>query len=73
MKTTIEVVGVPELILQRAVNAGIARSKTDAIRIAVLALNQLYGLVKPSEDDLVVRKILKMEEENLKKGKSPNP
>ncbi len=71
MKTTIEIIGVPELVLQRAVSAGIARSKTDAIRIAVLALNQLYGLVRSSEGDLVVRKILKVEAEELKKGRKP--
>jgi hypothetical protein len=71
MKTTIEVSGFPELVLSRAVEAGIARSKTDAIRLGILALNSQYGLVQSVEDELVIRKILQVEEENRRLGKKP--
>ncbi len=71
MKTTIEVVGYPEIVLERAVEVGIARSKTDAIRLGVLALNQLYHLLGSAEDELVIQKMCKMKEENRKAGKKP--
>ena len=69
MKTTIEIAGFPEIVLQRAVDFGIARSKTDAIRLGVLALNQQYRLIEPDEDELVVRKILHVIAENKRLGK----
>ena len=64
--------GYPEIVLERAVEVGIARSKTDAVRLGVLALNQQYHLLEGSaEDELVIRKMRKMEEENRKAGKKP--
>lgn len=71
MKTTIEVIGYPEIVLERAVEMGIARSKTDALRLGVLALNQIYHLLGSAEDELVIRKMCKMAEENRKAGKKP--
>ncbi len=71
MKTTIEIVGLPELVLEKAVSLGIARSKTDAVRLGVLALNQQYHLVENAEADLVIRRIEEMEEENRKAGRKP--
>lgn len=68
MKTTIEFVGMPELVLEKAVGLGIARSKTDAVRLGVLALNQQYHLVKNAEDDLAIKRMQEMEEE-VKTGK----
>ena len=52
MKTTIEITGFPELVLGRAVELGIARSKTDALRIGILALNEKFGLVEHAEKEL---------------------
>lgn len=69
MKTTIEIAGYPELVLEKAVEYGIARSKTDAIRLGVLALNQQYHLLENAEDELVIRKMQKMEAEDLKAGR----
>jgi hypothetical protein len=71
MKTTIEIVGYPELVLERAVDLGIARSKTDAVRMGVLALNQVYHLLDGEEGKLVARKIREMEARNRKDGKKP--
>ncbi len=63
MKTTIEVTGFPELVLERAVELGIARSKTDALRIGILELNDKFKLVQNVEDELVAKKVQKIEEE----------
>ena len=71
MKTTIAVSGFPDLVLSRAVEAGIARSKTDAIRLGILALNSQYGLVNNAEDELVAAKILRVEAKNRKLGRKP--
>lgn len=45
MRTTIEINGFPELILAKAVSAGIARSKTEALKISILIMNDKYELV----------------------------
>ena len=72
MKTTIELTGFPEQVLQRAVDAGIARSKTDAIRLGVLSLNREYCLMDDAElDELAVKKMLWMERENKRLGRKP--
>ena len=71
MKTTIEIAGYPEIVLERAVELGIARSKTDAIRLGVLALNQVYHLLDNAEDELVIRKMQRMEAENEAAGRKP--
>ncbi|MFH0817290.1 MAG: hypothetical protein V1909_01515 [Candidatus Micrarchaeota archaeon] len=63
MKTTIEITGFPELVLEKAVELGIARSKTDALRIGILELNDKFNLVERAEDELVARKIQKIEDE----------
>jgi hypothetical protein len=71
MKTTIQIMGYPEEVLQRAVDAGIARSKTDAIRLGVLALDQQYNLMGDSEADMVIRKMEQMTADNRKAGLKP--
>ena len=55
MKTTIELTGFLEDVLSGAVKRGLARSKTDALRIAVFALNQQYSII--NERQLVAMKI----------------
>lgn len=63
MKTTIEITGFPERVLERAVELGIARSKTDALRMGVFELNNKFRLIQSVEDGLVVRKVQRIEEE----------
>lgn len=58
---------MPELILQKAVELGIARSRTDALRQGVFSLNREYCLVKDAEAELVERK-LRAEEAEMKKA-----
>ena len=67
MRTTLEFKGFPEAILEKAVKLGLARSKTEAIRMGILSLNKEYSLVKDLELELVARK-LKSEEEKMKKS-----
>ncbi len=69
MRTTLSFVGAPELILQKAVDLGIARSKTEALRMGIFALNKEYSIVKDLEAELVARKIERQENEMLSKKK----
>ncbi len=68
MRTTVAFKGVAELILEKAVKLGLARSKTDALRMGVFALNKEYNLIKDIELELVEKKILSEKKEMLKKG-----
>ena len=64
MHTTIKFTGVLEQILEEAVDEGIAKTKTQALRLAVLELNNKYHLLEKSrEDELALRKMQRMEEE----------
>ena len=69
MRTTVEIKGLPDRILEKAVEVGLARSKTDALRLGVLAMNREYNLVKDLELELVGRKIEKERAEMKRKGK----
>lgn len=68
MRTTLEVKGAPEAILQKAVELGIARSKTEAVRLGIFALNKEYSIIKDLEMELVKRKILQEKKEMEQKG-----
>ena len=59
MRTMLAFEGATELVLERAVELGVARSKTDALRMGVFALNREFHLVKDIEEELVARKIMK--------------
>ncbi|MFH1751655.1 MAG: hypothetical protein ABH821_01825 [archaeon] len=67
MRTTLAFEGVTELILEKAVNLGLARSKTEALKLGVFALNREYHLVKDIEMELVERKLQKEEAEMKRK------
>ncbi len=56
MRTTLAFTGVTELILEKAVQLGLARSKTDALRMGVFALNNQYQLVKNIELEMSGKK-----------------
>ncbi|MBI5036659.1 hypothetical protein HZC09_04935 [Candidatus Micrarchaeota archaeon] len=71
MKTTIEITGFWDEVLQRAVDVGLARSKTDALRIGVIELNHHYNLLEDDEAELVIRKIERTEADNRAKGLKP--
>ncbi len=71
MKTTIEMTGIMERILEKAVEAGLARSKTDALRIGVIELNHHYHLIEDEEAEAVIRKIQRVQAENKKRGGRP--
>ena len=68
MRTTLEFEGTTELILEKAVELGLARSKTDALRMGIFALNREYKLVKDIELELVSRKILEEKKAITEKG-----
>ena len=68
MRTTLEFEGLPEMILQKAVELGIARSKTDALRMGIFSLNKEFRLVENPEAELVSSKLAE-EEREMKKNK----
>ena len=68
MRTTLAFEGTAEVILEKAVELGLARSKTDALRMGIFALNREYNLVKDIEMELVSRKITSEKKEMAKKG-----
>jgi hypothetical protein len=69
MRTTLSFVGLPEVILEKAVEVGLARSKTDALRMGIFALNNEYHLVKDIELEMASRKLLKEENDMKLSGK----
>ena len=68
MRTTVQIEGAPELILEKAVELGLARSKTDALRMGVFALNKEYSIIKDMELEMVGRKIMHEKAEMKRKG-----
>ena len=68
MYATIKFTGLPARILNIAIKQGIASSKTDVIRFALLGLNREYDLVEDEETELAVKKMKRLDEET-KAGK----
>jgi hypothetical protein len=71
MRTTIEIKGFPELILEKAVSTGIARSKTDALKVGILIMNDKYRLVDNVKeiDDPKLIAAFKRKEKDMKANK----
>jgi len=69
MRTTLHFEGLPEIILEKAVELGLARSKTDALRMGIFSLNKEYNLVRNIEDELVARQLETEEKEMRRSGK----
>ena len=65
MRTTLAFDGVTEIILGKAVEVGLARSRTEALRMGIFALNREYSLVKDIGAELAARK-MREEENNMK-------
>jgi len=60
-----------ELILDKLTRIGIFKTKTEAIRAGIIGLGKEYNLFKSAqeiEDELVVKKMLKIDQE-IKAGK----
>jgi Arc/MetJ-type ribon-helix-helix transcriptional regulator len=67
----IRVEGAVEKVLNRLVEAGFFKTKTEAIRAGILELGREYSIVKSKEeilDELAVAKMQRMEEQ-LRTGK----
>jgi hypothetical protein len=68
MRTTVAIRGTAELVLDKAVRLGLARSKTDALRMGIFSLNREYNLVKDIEMEMVAGKLSAEEKEMQVKG-----
>ena len=64
MHATIKFTGALEQILSGAVERGFAKTKTEALRMAVLELNNKYGLLEQAKlDELAVKKMQRIDKE----------
>lgn len=66
---SISVDGFAELVLEKAINLGVAKTKNEAIRMGLISFNKEYGLVKDIEMEMVARKLEK-EQEKAKNNKT---
>ena len=53
VRTTVAFEGFAELVLEKAVSLGLARSRTEALRMGIFALNKEYNIVKDIESELL--------------------
>ena len=65
MRTTLAFDGVAEVILEKAVGVGLARSRTEALRMGIFALNREYSLVKDVGAEFAAKK-MREEERQMK-------
>lgn len=66
VRTTLAFEGVSDLILEKAVKLGLAKSRTEALRMGIFALNKEYQIVKDIELEMAARKI-KLEKKEMKR------
>ena len=69
MRTTIAVEGAAEMIIEKAIDLGLAKSKNEVLRISLFSLNKEYNLIKDLEMEMVAKK-LEQEEKNAIKNKT---
>jgi hypothetical protein len=68
MRMSISTDGFINLILEKAVRLGIAKTKNEALRIGLLVLNKEYNLVDTKDiEKVLVRKKTEQEKEDMKK------
>ena len=61
MRTTIAVEGAPEMIIEKAISLGYAKSKNEVLRMSLFSLNKEYNLIKDIEMEMVANKLEKEE------------
>lgn len=69
MRMTISTDGFMNLVLEKAVKLGVAKTKNEAIRMGILSFNKEYGLIKDIEQELVTNKLKQEEKIMNEKGK----
>jgi len=65
---TISTDGFMNLVLEKAISLGIAKTKNEALRMGLLSFNKEYGLVKDVEMELVAKKLEHEERKMKEKG-----
>lgn len=68
METLIRLEGMQEMILNKLMEMGFYKTKSEAIRAAVLGLGKEYKVIQELEDELVIKKLQKIDKE-IKEGK----
>ena len=68
MNMNIKLAGIPERIIEGAIHAGLAKTKTDAITLGLLELDHKYKLLEKLEDEEDIRESDRIMDE-VKSGK----
>jgi len=68
MNMNITFVGIPERIIAGAIHTGLAKTKTDAIRLGLIELDHRYKLLEQLEDEEDIADSKRIEAE-VKSGK----
>lgn len=72
MRTTIDMEGIPAIIIKRAIDCGIAKTKNEVVRLGILALNKEYNLLEDfTEEEQVVQKIETIKKKMTETGQKP--
>ncbi len=70
-ETLVRLEGAPEIVLEKLTRLGLFKTKTEAIRAAIMDLGKDYKVfnsMRDLEDELVVRKVARIHKE-IKSGK----
>lgn len=73
MRMSVSTDGFMDVVLNKAVKLGIAKTKNEALRMGVLSFNKEYGIVKDIELEMVAKKMQKEQELMKKKGQKYIP
>lgn len=63
MRMSVSTDGFMDVVLNKAIKLGIAKTKNEALRMGVLSFNKEYGIVKDIELEMVAKKLQKEEAE----------
>lgn len=73
MRMSVSTDGFMDVVLNKAVKLGIAKTKNEVLRMGVLSFNKEYGIVKDIELEMVAKKMQKEEAEMKKKDQKYIP
>ena len=68
MHVTVKFTGKLEDILEEAVKEGLVQTKTEALRLGIIELNNHYNLLQRAEEELLASKMKRIENE-IRSGK----
>ena len=73
MRMSVSTDGFMDIVLNKAVKLGIAKTKNEALRMGVLSFNKEFNIVKDIELEMVAKKMQQEQELMKKKGQKYIP